>query len=258
MIRGDRPVFERAATPAHRPGDVPTMVMEFGQDRAHAVTLVSDLDEAGWRREGVSPSRGVVDVEAYTRIMVDHDTEHLRQIQDVRAALGLTPRRCEARIALPIAELVAILAGTAERIAAVAAGLDAGRLRHRPAHGEWSIKEIMSHLLDLEREVFFPRLCRMRDEEDPAFEAFDPEEWAQRRDHREGDFAAELAAFARERHATIAWLQRLPAGAGDRRGHSAYFGPVTLLQYATHVADHDLEHLDQMRECRAVALGGHG
>jgi len=57
------------------------------------------------------------------------------------------------------------------------------------------------------------------------------------------------------RAATIAFVRALPDGAGERLGVSGLFGPMTLRQYATHVADHDVEHLAQIARARAAALG---
>jgi hypothetical protein len=53
--------------------------------------------------------------------------------------------------------------------------------------------------------------------------------------------------------ATAGLLQAVAAAAFARPGLSGHFGPVTLGTYATHVADHDREHLAQMRECRCAA-----
>lgn len=81
-----------------------------------------------------------------------------------------------------------------------------------------------------------------------AVESFSPEAWARAADHRQGNFAADLEAFTRARAKTIAFLTALPRAAADRIGVSGFFGPITLAQYATHIADHDLEHLGQMRD----------
>jgi hypothetical protein len=110
----------------------------------------------------------------------------------------------------------------------------------------------MAHLRDLEGGLFLPRLRRMAAEDRPTFEAFDPDAWARERDHRARDFATDLEAFTRARAETIVFLQRLPRGGAERPGLSGHFGPLTLGQYATHMADHDLEHLGQMRGCRAA------
>ncbi len=254
MLTEDRPAFAAPARATADARDLDALLGAFASARAAAVRILEGLDETGWRREGVSPSRGALSVKTYAATMADHDTQHLRQIQDVRAVLGLSPRRCEARIALPLAELLAALGATAARLAGIAAGLDAAALRHRPAPGEWSMQEVMAHLMDLERTLFLPRLRRMRDEASPAFGAFDPAAWAASRDWNAGRFADDLATFTAARGETLAFLAALPPGALERPGLSAHFGPVTLGTYATHVADHDREHLAQMRACRTAAL----
>jgi len=252
MLAESRPVFDKTASAPGDRADLATLLDAFTDARRQAVALLRGLDDAGWRREGVSPSRGPLTVETYACTMDAHDTEHLRQTQDVRATLGLTPRRCEARVALPLAELRDALAATPDRVAALAAGLDAKTLRERPEPGEWSMKEVLAHLMELESRLFLPRFRLMATQDRPRFEAFDPIAWARERDRRDGRFEDDLATFRRARADTLAYLVTLPAGAAERPGLSGHFGPLTLAQYVTHAADHDVEHLAQMRACRAV------
>ncbi len=252
MLAEPRPVFDRGRRAEGDGADLATLLDAFAAARTQAVGLLGALDDAGWRREGVSPSRGAVSVEAYARTMDAHDTEHLRQIQDVRATLGLTPKRCEARLALPLGALVKALAATPDLVAALAAGLDAGTLSRRPEPEEWSMKEVLAHLMELDSRLFLPRLSLMATEDRPRFVAFDPVAWARERDRREGRFEDDLATFRRARAEAVAYLATLPAGAGDRPGLSGFFGPLSLAQYVTHMADHDLEHLAQMRAGRAA------
>jgi 5-formyltetrahydrofolate cyclo-ligase len=252
MLSETRPVFAPRTPLQHDGSDLATLLDVFERARADVVRILETVDSAGWQRDGVSPSRGPLSVEAYAASMAEHDTEHLQQIQDVRATLGLLPKRCEARFALALPDLVAALTATPRAIAAVASGLGGAALRWQPRPGEWSLTEVMAHLLDLERAVFLPRVRRMAAEERPAFESYDVAAWARERDHRARDFAADLAAFAQAREETIKFLHGLPHGAAERVGLSGHFGPVTLGQYATHAADHDLEHLGQMRDLRAA------
>lgn len=252
MLAEERPVFSVRRPLENDASDLATLLDVFDRARAEVLRILGGLDSAAWSREGVSPSRGPLSVETYATSTVAHDTEHLRQMHDVRATLGLVPKRCEARMALSIAELTTALAATPPRIAQLADGLDPAALRTRPREGEWCLTEVIAHLCDLDRMLFLPRLRRIAAEERPAFEAFDPQAWERERDHRARDLAADLAGFAEARAETIAFLQRLPAGAAERLGVSGHFGPMTLAQYATHVLDHDLEHLGQMRDCRAA------
>jgi len=252
MLAESRPVFGVRRPLEHDRSDLATLLDVFERARADVVRILDGIDAAAWEREGVSPSRGRLTVEGYAASTVAHDTEHLQQIQDVRATLGLVPKRCEARVALAMPDLAAALATTPRAIAAVARGLGVEALRWRPRQGEWCITEVLAHLLDLERTLVLPRLRRIADDDRPAFEAFDVEAWARARDHRVRDFAADLEAFAEARADTARFLGALPAGAAGRLGLSGHFGPVTLAQYATHAADHDLEHLAQMRGVRAA------
>jgi len=254
MVAETRPVFAATGAAAGDTSDLATLVAAFASAREQVVKILGGLDAPGWRREGVSPSRGALTIEAYARSTGAHDTEHLRQIQDVRARLGLRPKRCEARAPLPPADLIAALAAAAGRLRAVGAGLDESQRRHRPAPGGWCLNEVMAHLLHVETELFLPRLRRLVDEERPRFPAFSPEPWARERDHGADAFDASLAAFERARGETLAFLRALPEGARERLGVSGFFGPVTLQQYATHVADHDIEHLAQMAHARAASL----
>jgi uncharacterized damage-inducible protein DinB len=252
MLSESRPVFDKVRPTQGDDADLATLLAAFTDARRLAVGLLGSLDEAGWRREGLSPSRGPLTVETYAATMDAHDTEHLRQIQDVRATLGLTPRRCEARLALSMSELYDALIVTPDLIAELATGLDARALRERPAPGEWSMKEVLAHLMELESRLFLPRFRLMATQEHPRFEGFDPIAWDRERDRREGRFEDDLATFRRARAETLAYLVTLPAGSTNRPGLSGHFGPVTLGQYVTHAADHDLEHLAQMRACRAA------
>lgn len=252
MLAESGPVFESRRRQDGDRADLATLLDAFADARSQAVALLRGLQDPGWRREGISPSRGALTVETYAHTMAEHDTEHLRQIQDVRATLGLPPKRCEARVALPVPELREALARTPDLVAQVAAGLDGGTLRERPAPGEWSIKEVLAHLMELDGRLFLPRLRRMALEDTPRFEAFDPKAWEAERDRREGRFEDDLAAFRGARAELLAFLTTVSAEAAERPGWSSHFGPLTLAQYATHAADHDLEHLGQMRACRAL------
>jgi hypothetical protein len=255
MLGESRPVFDKTTVAPGDATDLPTLVAAFASARAQVVRTLRGLDDAGWQREGVSPSRGALSVETYAATMDAHDTEHLRQIQDTRAALGLRPKRCEARAPLAVADIVTALETAVPRLAAVAEGLGEAQRRRRPAPGEWCLNEVMGHLLHVENEAFLPRLRRIVAEDQPAFEAFSPEPWTLERDHSLDAFDGSLAAFTKVRGETLALLRALSPGAADRLGLSAFFGPVSLAQYATHIADHDLEHLAQMRECRRAAGG---
>jgi hypothetical protein len=258
MLAESRPVFAKTPRDGTDGSDLNTLLDAFTHSRAQATAILAGLGEPDWARDGVSPSRGPVTVEAYAITMADHDTEHLGQIEDVRSTLGLLPRRCEARQPLTVSALMLALEETPRRLAGVIEGLTPDHWQHRPRAGEWCLNEVMAHLSELESRVFLPRLQRIAAEDRPAFEAFDAAAWDRERDRQHEPFDRTLATFARAPRETLPFLASLPAGAADRIGLSGAFGPVTLAQYATHAADHDREHLHQMAECRAMARAVHG
>jgi hypothetical protein len=256
MVSEERPVFDSGRPAGGDRLHVGARLAAFEAARAQSVDILAGLDAGGWRRAGVSPSRGPLTIEEYARTMAAHDTEHLQQIQAARARLGLLPKRCEARAPLPLAEIVTAIRATPVRLEAAAWGLTPDQLRRRAPDGGWSMKEVMAHFLKVERDVFLPRLRRMAEEDRPSFEPFDPDAWAAERDHRQGRFEDDLAGFVAVRRQTLAFLETLPPAAGERLAFSAFFGPVTLAQYATHIVDHDLEHVTQMAAGRALVTAG--
>jgi hypothetical protein len=226
----------------------------FAQARAHGLALLEGLDDAGWCREGIHPTRGRVSIEAYARYMADHDREHLGQLNQLRVARGLRPLRCEAGDPLPLAEIVAATRETPGRLEALIAGLDAAVLVSRPEPEAWAMKEVLAHLAFVEQALFVPRVRRMLDEDWPRFERFDPDAWARERDHRLGDARRDIAAFAGARAELHALVQGLGPAALERVGVNQAFGAVTVQEYLTHIAEHDVEHLDELERLRRAVL----
>ena len=251
MIAEARPTFASIDDVLASGRELGPLLDEYDTERRRLVGLLESLAPEGWLREGVIP-RGPVSVASYANVIAEHDIEHRRQIHDLRQTLGLKPKRAEAKRPLALAEVIEAIAAGPERVRGAADGLTAAQMRQRPRADDWSIKEVMAHLLKVERDLFLPRLTRLASEDRPAFASFDADAWARERDHREGGFQDEWSRFAAARAETVALLKALPANAAGRIGFSGFFGPVTLGEYATHVADHDIEHLGQIAEARAA------
>jgi uncharacterized damage-inducible protein DinB len=226
----------------------------FEAERGRLVDLVKPLAEEALLREGVVP-RGTVSVASYANLVAEHDIEHRRQIHDLRQGLGLNPKRAEAKRPLPMPEIIAAIERGPEQVRRATLGMTADERKRRARDGEWSIKEVMAHLLKVERDLFLPRLAQLASADRPTFPPFDADAWARERDHREGDFDDEWRLFKAARAETVALLRSLPPEAEGRLGFSGFFGPHTLIEYATHVVDHDIEHLGQVAETRAAIAG---
>ena len=119
-------------------------------------------------------------------------------------------------------------------------------LRTRPAAGEWSVIELVGHMLDAEL-VVGNRLRRVLYETDVTLPGFDQDVWVQAGAYNDADPEPLLAALASLRPITIAvWQrstpeQRAQVGLHAERGHESAETIYRML------AGHDRFHLEQMR-----------
>ena len=151
-----------------------------------------------------------------------------------------------AREWLPAAR--ARLAANADAIRALAAGLGDDQARWRPTPEAWSLLEVVSHLLDEEREDFRTRLeLTLRDPAAP-WPPIDPQGWPRTRDYQGRDLAASLEAFLRERRASLQWLEGLATARwGGSHAHPTA-GELRAVDLLAAWIGHDHLHLRQMNE----------
>lgn len=119
--------------------------------------------------------------------------------------------------------------------------------RWRPAPEHWSVVEICCHLLDEEREDF-----RVRAEltlRDPAIEwpKLDLEKVAEKRRYNERELEPVLDEFAKERAASVEWLDTLAETTDWSRARiHPKFGPLAAGMLLASWAAHDALHLRQI------------
>jgi hypothetical protein len=153
-------------------------------------------------------------------------------------------------------EILATLRATPNRVEASTRGLSPEQRARRPKEGEWSIGEILHHLLIGERDVILPRLRRMLWEDSPVFPSSAPSRTGFAAAPAPGDFAEDLSDFHRVRGQTLTFLEGLGGGDWQRTGTTPTRGTLTIEAYARYLAEHDLEHLAQLRETRPTAVTG--
>jgi hypothetical protein len=136
-------------------------------------------------------------------------------------------------------------------------GLDERELRWRPAEGEWSLKEIAAHLRDAEElalaqvNAFVQTDARLgvsgRARRVPAWDVdLLPEE----RDYQGEDIGALLSSFRESRREVTSLLWTLSDADWERSAEHPFRGAVTLGEIARELAQHDLEHLWQVRQLK--------
>lgn len=128
-------------------------------------------------------------------------------------------------------------------------GLDEETMRWRPIPNKWSIKEIMCHLRDMEREAYLARYTRILSEENPALPNIDQDRLAVERDYINQDTNAALAEFKTLRAETIQTLNDVPVEAWARGGSHETDGAMTIEQLVIRqIKGNDLNHLVQMKD----------
>jgi uncharacterized damage-inducible protein DinB len=127
-------------------------------------------------------------------------------------------------------------------------------LARRPGRGEWAVAEVLSHLADAEIALAF-RIRKIAAEPRSMLVAWDQDRWADRGRYRRTPPREALATFAALRRSNLAYVGRL--GAEQRRQHGRHpeYGRLTIPQLLAHWADHDLNHLEQIRAAHRRLAG---
>jgi hypothetical protein len=143
------------------------------------------------------------------------------------------------------------LAAGPRRIARAVGRARGARLRRRPQPKEWSVVEVLAHLLDAEITLGF-RIRSVAAEPGGRLVAWDQDKWAAGLHHRRADPTATLAAFTTLRANTVALLRRLTPRQRRAAGRHPEYGPLRMDEILHHWAEHDLIHLEQIESTLAT------
>jgi hypothetical protein len=151
---------------------------------------------------------------------------------------------------MELAWAVSQLALNSERIRALLRGISEAQARWKPAPASWSVLEVVNHLLDEEREDFRVRLDYTLHRPGEPWPPIDPEGWVTARGYNDRDLEGSLAAFLRERDASLAWLGGLaaPVAPDWEAVHETSFGPIRAGDILAAWVAHDLLHTRQLVE----------
>ena len=123
-------------------------------------------------------------------------------------------------------------------------------LTRSPMRGEWSAAIVMAHLTDAE-SVYGVRIRHMLADDRPTLAGYDEQAWAERFAPSEPDASASLARFRILRESLLRILVTVESAEWERIGIHSEAGEMTVQEMAERLADHDRNHLDQIR--RALA-----
>lgn len=149
--------------------------------------------------------------------------------------------------------LLKALRETAHAMESLLWDTDEGMFDRAPSDGEWSCKDLASHMTEMERR-YVERLERMVRLDDPAIAAFDGDSIAPDIPVEQQNVFDTMDEFGVLRRQTVYLLWSLDADDWDRCGVHPYLGPLTVMQVAREMNEHDLAHLWQLRRtCDAFA-----
>lgn len=139
-----------------------------------------------------------------------------------------------------------VLSSTHRHLVQTTSGLSLETVGTPPSEGEWSVYELIGHLLDAEMAYAF-RWRLMLTEDRPAYPAYNEKSWAHL---PKPPFLSVLEAFGMLRQINLFLLQSLPAS-WQRIGIHAEQGPETVEMNMRKLAGHDLAHLNQLEHTLA-------
>lgn len=137
------------------------------------------------------------------------------------------------------------------RLHELVSGAEDDELTRAGPEGSWGAIEVLCHLRDWER-IYVKRVRRMKEEDDPTFEAVDDTLWPIDRDYHAQNPHEVLEDFAEHRSRLVDLLEEMSVGDLSREGHVPRQGRVTIGSYVEHIAEHDREHLQQVRQALRV------
>ncbi|MFN0181221.1 MAG: DinB family protein [Gemmatimonadales bacterium] len=151
--------------------------------------------------------------------------------------------------AVEIRAVLTALSTTPKQIVRLTRGSDDRRLHRKPAADAWSVHEIVAHLRVC-ADVWGRSIERMLNEEHPTIRYVSPRGWIRKTDYLHQDFHDSLRVFANQRVTLVKALRGLDSidwsrGAtftGTTLGREA-----TVMGYARRIADHEAQHLGQIR-----------
>jgi DinB superfamily len=135
-------------------------------------------------------------------------------------------------------------------IAELTASVPEDALHRRPAPGKWSIVEIIAHLAEDELTSSW-RYRQMIEHDGLPLSGFDQELWSRLGDYSSWTSRDALDMYRLLRLANVALLSRLTAAEWERSGNHAERGHMTVRSLAAHMAEHDRNHIEQIKRILA-------
>jgi len=117
--------------------------------------------------------------------------------------------------------------------------------------GEWSIRNVLSHLRDAQGVLDY-RVHLLLDEDNPVIESKAVFEWASDEDDRPPTTVQIFETYLASRLKTLQKIEGIPLIDWWREGRHEEFGVVSVRQQVSYFTTHELTHLPQIEDLRSV------
>lgn len=143
------------------------------------------------------------------------------------------------------ADVLALMSRQPDELSVLLAGVDDAQANARPAPGEWSIKEVLGHLVDTER-IFAYRMLRFARDEKQPLPGFEQDEYVKATDFNRRTVAHLLGEFSFQRRANVMLIESLTDEETARMG-SASGTPMSARAAIYVLAGHILHHVESLK-----------
>lgn len=141
---------------------------------------------------------------------------------------------------VPDGDVLDILAAQADGTVQLLASLDEAQAAWRYAPGKWSVKQVVGHVIDVER-VFAYRALHFAREDSAPLPSMEQDEWARAAASDQRSISSLLDEFIAVRRGVVAMFRGFASAVWTRRGTASGFEfTVRSLPYI--IAGHELHH----------------
>jgi len=145
-------------------------------------------------------------------------------------------------------QVAEIVQTTPEAIRTLLQGVDPALHMWQPKAGEWSINQIIGHLIEADRYAFSERIRLMVTEEEPEISGVDVNMLAAQRSDNNEDAFDLLATLAEQRVEHVKLIESLNDEQMARTGYFKKHGLFLVSDFVYEWAYHDCDHMQQILE----------
>jgi hypothetical protein len=132
-------------------------------------------------------------------------------------------------------------------------GLSITQVEFKPDPQEWSIKEVVCHLRDVDG-IFRERAERMLNEDEPFLRGFNPEELAEEKRYGRVIWEEALAEFQTGRTQSLAFFRQLKGIQWIKRAIHQERGTISMVEVVESLISQSEMHLEQIRNNKKLAI----